>query len=1006
MTIQLSGLLLLSLSAPLFAQEAPVLAPQVGPPTGLDARLAEWRADSGAAWRTHADPATGYAEHVFGGSTEGTFRAARESDYGVLALDHIARAKDLLGLELDTLVVDEISYLPFAITGGRSKVAVRLTQVIDGIPVATGSANVLMTPDGELLALESKALPGLSGFNVVPTRSAAEALERAAAEFRFQTRRQALEVSAPKLVVAKEMVGKLRRPALAWEIDLQNVTPAGAMAYRVTVSADGQERIISAQNQVHQAFDVGGQVLTNATPGSVPDTAGAPAVPVPAAYMTVTSSAGTTTTDANGFFNYAGVNGPLDVTFRYEGLYNDVANFQGSEHVVTQPLSGTGNSVTMNPSPTELVTSQSNVFVSINTMRDWVRATNPSDSIMDAINIGEVNSNFFDAGSFVIDSCNAVFLGAQTLYFESGGGCVNTAYSTVVAHEQGHWLNVRYNSGNGSDGFGEGNADVYAMYLFNTPLVGEGFFGPGSTIRTGLNNNQFCGDASPGCFGAVHTDGEVLMGAMWKMRANLQATHGDALGGQIADGLFLGWMNAYDQGEIKSVIVTQMLTLDDNDGDIGNGTPNYEDINSAFQAQGFPGVDLQFIELQTVATAGDTFDQVGPYGVAVTANPLEASGIASVDLFVEGLIGFLPTPMTNVSGNTWTGFIAGKNAPNEVRYFVRAEDTLGNVEFTPDGGASNPLTFQIGEKQSFFFDDFETGTDNGWTHAQLATQDDWQRGNPSGKGGSAQGVSWSDPGSATSGTRVWGNDIGPDGFNGSYQTNVINFLRSPQINLASAGSATLRFNRWLTVEQGQFDQAQIRVDNQVVWENPFTGNLVDTDWQDFQLDISQFAGDSSVQLEFRLESDGGLELGGWNIDDVQIFSLDGVPTDCQPSLYGSGLAGSNGLVPQLDSGGRQSQIGSVDFALEFRSGLPNSLAYLAYGPASATLPLLGGTLLVSPNVVLPVNLDVLGAATLPAPLPNDPGLVGSSLYAQGFVVDGGAPENFSITRGLQLTFCN
>jgi hypothetical protein len=48
------------------------------------------------------------------------------------------------------------------------------------------------------------------------------------------------------------------------------------------------------------------------------------------------------------------------------------------------------------------------------------------------------------------------------------------------------------------------------------------------------------------------------------------------LGDLAADTIFIGWMNAYNQSTIHSVIETQWLTLDDDDGDINNGTPNLD----------------------------------------------------------------------------------------------------------------------------------------------------------------------------------------------------------------------------------------------------------------------------------------------------------------------------------------------------------------------------------------------------------------------------------------------
>jgi hypothetical protein len=71
-------------------------------------------------------------------------------------------------------------------------------------------------------------------------------------------------------------------------------------------------------------------------------------------YMRVQSGAVTTTTDANGNFTLVGVNAPASVTVSYVGTFNSVINEIGAEYTLTQTLSSpTGNTILMNPSPTE-----------------------------------------------------------------------------------------------------------------------------------------------------------------------------------------------------------------------------------------------------------------------------------------------------------------------------------------------------------------------------------------------------------------------------------------------------------------------------------------------------------------------------------------------------------------------------------------------------------------------------------------------------------------------------
>jgi hypothetical protein len=82
------------------------------------------------------------------------------------------------------------------------------------------------------------------------------------------------------------------------------------------------------------------------------------------------------------------------------------------------------------------------------------------------------------------------------------------------------------------------------------------------------------------------------MGAAWKIRERLNATHGDAGGDLVADSLFLAWMNAFDQPSLSSSIQVQWVLLDDDDGNLFDGTPNFCDIQCGFRDQGFPGMSL------------------------------------------------------------------------------------------------------------------------------------------------------------------------------------------------------------------------------------------------------------------------------------------------------------------------------------------------------------------------------------------------------------------------------
>jgi hypothetical protein len=187
------------------------------------------------------------------------------------------------------------------------------------------------------------------------------------------------------------------------------------------------------------------------------------------------------------------------------------------------------------------------------------------------------------------------------------------------------------------------------------------------------------------------------------------------------------------------------------------------------------------------------------------------------------------------------------------------------AEITSVEGFSDTLGFQLNNINGFY-DDFEKGV-NGWVHASYGTtsnsHDDWQLGTPAGKA--------ADPVKACSGVNCWGNDMGWDSYAGTswdgfYQANVYNYLKSPKIDCSDLENVGLKFMRWLNVRISDF--ARIRVNDQVVWENGQSG-IIDNSWKNQIIDISAIADHNpSVVILFELESNSSGTAGGWNIDDV------------------------------------------------------------------------------------------------------------------------------------------
>ena len=259
----------------------------------------------------------------------------------------------------------------------------------------------------------------------------------------------------------------------------------------------------------------------------------------------------------------------------------------------------------------------------------------------------------------------------------------------------GHWLNVRYGTGNGSDGMGEGNADVFAMYLYDTPIVGEGFFTSGGAIRNGLNNRQFCGDSNPGCFGQVHTDGQVWMGAAWKVRSRLNTSLGNDLGDLTSDLLFLGWMNSYNQTGIRSIIEPSGSRWTTTTATSTTGRPT-SPRSMAASASRVSLASTCRSTIDQVTEVADTLDEQGPYAVQRTVAPNLGTTVTTVELRYRVNGGAIQTALMNpAGGDVYSGGIPGQISPAVVEYVIRATDDGGNQELFPEAGLAGALTFVV-----------------------------------------------------------------------------------------------------------------------------------------------------------------------------------------------------------------------------------------------------------------------------------------------------------------------
>lgn len=316
-------------------------------------------------------------------------------------------------------------------------------------------------------------------------------------------------------------------------------------------------------------------------------------------------------------------------------------------------------------------------------------------------------------------------------------------------------------------------------------------------------------------------------------------------------------------------------TAKDKVGKSANDFDLARDITKAFVASAASlaqPIDLEIVH----APLADTTDAGGPYTASATVLSHTSESVVSVDLVhrVDGGAWTTKPMVQSATTGDWLGSIPGVMTKGDVDYYLVAIDTAGQEDWSPEARrpGDEHFSFKVGLIEPFFADDFESAGNDGWKTEKVKKENDWQKGTP-------LGVGDYDPDAAASGVTAWGNDLGQGGGNGKYKAGVTNYLESPPIDCSGRTNVVLRYQRWLSIEDGFYDQAKIKVNGETVWQNHASASAgaehsVDRAWTLHEVDISEQAdGDPSVRVRFQLKSDGGLQYGGWTLDDFTLATV-------------------------------------------------------------------------------------------------------------------------------------
>nr|NIP92451.1 hypothetical protein [Akkermansiaceae bacterium] len=110
-------------------------------------------------------------------------------------------------------------------------------------------------------------------------------------------------------------------------------------------------------------------------------------------------------------------------------------------------------------------------------------------------------------------------------------------------------------------------------------------------------------------------------------------------------------------------------------------------------------------------------------------------------------------------------------------------------------------------------------------------------------------------------------------ISGEYGLDAEVWLRSPAIDLTTAGGATLSFFQFTDIEEG-FDFGTVKVldaaDNSELAEIETAIDGVTPDWEQVRKPMPAGALGKSIVLEFRFVSDDIQAFAGWYLDDVTV----------------------------------------------------------------------------------------------------------------------------------------
>lgn len=759
-------------------------------------------------------------------------------------------------------------------------------QQRDGIPVFRASLRTLVREGTDNPVVWANAdLRPMGGFHApsaVPMRpvdldKSLQALRTHHAASGEPTPTALGKVSVPTQTIFAGVDGQTASPRLAMQYTVRAATGAG----KWTFVADAETGdILHVESNVH--FDVNGTVKGKVITGAESAECGVQGTAA-LAYANVTSASGNAVADKLGAFTIKQTGtAAFDVTSNVSGKYFQIDDAGSSDSIslrVTPP--GPANFLHQDPlNPPEKVLAQLTAYKGVNDLRDLLLASVPEYPEIASETNFRVNVNVTDTQT--CDRTGGAWydgdLQPPTLNFcPRTAERANTAFRSIIHHEYGH--HIVESAGSGQAEYGEGMADTVAMLFAKDPKIGAGYYL--NQCSTPLRNaNSTCKYDATSCStcDGMYGCGSVLSGTVWDIWKQLDITQPSTSDALIRQLVFSSVL-LHSGTKIDSSIAVDMLTLDDNDGLLENGTPHYNEICAGFTAHGMTcpaianGLVVKGVDLNAEGLTG------GPFAPASTTYTLYNLGPQQNLAFSVSV----PAASRWLTTNKTSGTIALGQSTTVTLTIDQAQAKLladgkytAPVQFTNTtsgvGTVSRDEKLRVGAPVPIFTANFNDGLQGFSVDGQ--PENLWHR---------STACADSLTGHSTPGSLYYGKDSAC-----TYTTPIPVFhaINSPEITIANPQTAELGFKYFLKTENSSTaDSAQVLISVnggafQLVASNNAGGDQKLNEgkaWQDLRFDISKLlpaTGTTKIRIQFAFNAGDIYENSntGFAVDDVIVYA--------------------------------------------------------------------------------------------------------------------------------------